>query len=121
MALKRADILARRPKIISVELTDGETVFVREVMAADWQRLKRLDPLLTEVGVQVAMVLCDEDGTRLFDPENPEDVKVCGESIGVTDADRMLKPAVAQLNAGKLKEDAAKNSDASPNIDSASA
>lgn len=113
----REEMLSRKPKTKKVTLPDGEhEVIVRRWSAADWDRAKAAGADENNTGLQLAMVLCNSQGVRIFDPDNPEDCKACADAYGMDESGVILAAA------GKLivpKEDTIKKSEASPNTDSA--
>jgi len=115
----RDQILSRKPKTIQVTLPDGEqSVTVRRWSAMDWERHKASGADDNNLGLQLAMVLCDDQGKRLFDPDKPEDCVECAAGF------RLDESGVTLTAAGRLivpKEQAEKKSEASPNTASASA
>lgn len=115
----RDQILSRKPKTIEVTLPDREdTVTVRRWSAMDWERHRATGADDNNLGLQLAMVLCDETGKRLFDPDNAEDCRELADRFGLDESGAILAAA------GKLivsKEDTQKKSEASPNTDSVTA
>lgn len=115
MALTKADLLARRPKVIPVRLPDGEDVYVLELSTAAWGRIKESADV---DAVAVAATVCDANGVLHFNAQNPEDVKACGE-LPLADSNAIIS-AVKERAAGKSQQDFKKNFEAIQNTSSAS-
>ena len=115
----RDQILSRNPKTKQVTLPDGEqTVTVRRWSAMDWERHKAAGADDNNLGLQLAMVLCDENGARLFDPDNPTQCRELADAFGLDESGAILSAAGLLI---VPKEDTSKKSEASPNTDSATA
>jgi hypothetical protein len=99
---------------MGVTLSDEQSVYVLELSAAAWQRIRKLDPTDANAGLAIASVLCDENGSLLFDPENKDDVKACGD-LPLADTNLIIRAVMEKANA-KTKSDELKNSEASPSI-----
>jgi hypothetical protein len=109
MALTRADLLLRRPKILDVKLSDGEVVLILELSEKAYQRIRLLDPKDDNSGLVAASVLCNPDGSLMFNPENPEDVKLCSE-MTLDDSNRIAEAVRAKADGRpQAKDDASKN------------
>lgn len=115
--LNREKLLSRKPKTLTVELPDGDSIIVRRMSALDWERVKESDPEDQDIPRQLAMIMCDEEGKRLFDPDNPDDVKLCGEAVALEEATPILKAAGKITASESGKDEQAKKSEASPNTD----
>lgn len=114
----RDQILSRKPKTIEVTLPDREdTVTVRRTSAMDLERLKAAGAE-SNTGLQLAMVLCDENGKRIFDPDDPGDFHELTDMFGVDETAAILNAAGGLI---VKKEDTEKKSEASPSTDSATA
>lgn len=115
----REAIESRKPKTIKVTLPDGDdSVTVRRWSASDWDRAKADGADENNTGVQLAMVICDDNGNRLYNPDNEEDCRKLADMFGIDEAGAIVTAA------GKLivkKEETAKKSEASPSTDSATA
>ncbi len=119
-SMTREMILSRKPKTLTVEIAGEEPYTVRRMTALDWERIRERDPKDQNIGLQLAMILSSEDGARLFNPDNEDDVKACADAIPLSHAGQILE-AAGKISTSGSKEDVAKKSEVSTSTDSASA
>jgi hypothetical protein len=107
-----------RPKVTTVETAEGP-VFVRAMSGVGRMEYFRLvreagDGGMAPMHEIAALGLCDQDGTLVFDVENPADLA----ELAAFDGDVLQRICMALLDtsgmSARAQEDAEKKSDASP-------
>jgi hypothetical protein len=104
--LTRESFLAFKPQIKEVALPNGETAHVREMSAGDRDWIQ-FDILKDETRHRfrpavLALSLCDETGSLLFDAHKPEDLKAV-ETVPATVAEPLIEAAL--VLSGLAEED----------------
>lgn len=102
------------------EIEEGGQVLVRELNSAEAVEVNGFNGADQNARV-AAMVIINEDGSRVFDPDNPDDVQILA-AMPASAINRICM-TINELN-GKTRrqlEESAKNSEASLNTASASA
>jgi hypothetical protein len=113
------------PRIGTVDL-DGQTIHVRAFSGAGrahyTDMVRKAEEAKTSVEPHeiAALGICEEDGTLAYDLSKPEDVAELKSRDGKFLADVSMKLFELSGLTAKAEEEAAKNSNASPNDDSGS-
>ena len=102
------DIVKKRTsRVLEVQLSDGDTVYIRTLSGTERDAFRDLvDKTKLNGGLKpkliVALALCEQDGTRVYDHEKPDDIREVGDMDGA-DLDAI---AMKFLSASGLTEKA---------------